>query len=410
LEEAAPPEKKNSVLMRSNRYLPTRVLELRWFLLKIHGCVSSPEDIILSRDDYKKALFGEPLHEVLGTIFKTNQKFWIGYGHNDPTLDFLVDENHERLNLNGGFAIAKKGNHVLQSRFKTAYILPSWVDDYSQISEFLRKLAEATDSRLIFEITINCEWSGEKDAKSYGNRISEALSRLGGDFELFRVEMGSIRLYIETKASDLADFHKRIEKRDSGILEVIRKFNIVSFDGLSVENLICNGIFKEEGSSKPTKAEASESKYPFYIPHQIPPPPADFKGREDEINDILENFEKGATITGLHGMGGIGKTALALVLAEKLKEKFPDGQIFIDMRGTSVNPELPRLTPEEAMAQVIRAYNPVDRLPENPIELRGLYLSILTNKNTLLLLDNAADSDQVEPLLPPPGCSVLITF
>ena len=145
------------------------------------------------------------------------------------------------------------------------------------------------------------------------------------------------------------------------------------------------------------------------IPRQIPPPPRDFKGREEEIADILSNFEKGATITGLRGMGGVGKTALALVLADKIKSQFPDGQIFVDMRGTSNNPELPPLTPEEAMAQVIRAYNPVDRLPENSNELRGLYLSILAGKRALLLLDNAANGEQVEPLLPPAGCAVLIT-
>ncbi len=145
------------------------------------------------------------------------------------------------------------------------------------------------------------------------------------------------------------------------------------------------------------------------FPHQIPQPPRDFKGREEEIKDILSNFEKGATITGLRGMGGIGKTALALVLADRIKSQFPDGQIFVDMRGTSNNPELPPLTPEEAMAQVIRAYNPVDRLPENPNELRGLYLSVLAAKRALLLLDNAASGEQVEPLLPPAGCAVLIT-
>ena len=105
----------------------------------------------------------------------------------------------------------------------------------------------------------------------------------------------------------------------------------------------------------------------------------------------------------------MGKTALALVLADKLKSQFPDGQIFVDMRGTSNNPDLPPLTPAEAMAQVIRAYNPVDRLPENSNELRGLYLSILAGKRALLLLDNAAGGEQVEPLLPPAGCSVLIT-
>ena len=145
------------------------------------------------------------------------------------------------------------------------------------------------------------------------------------------------------------------------------------------------------------------------IPCQIPQPPRDFKGREEEIADILSNFKKGATITGLRGMGGIGKTALALVLADRIKSQFPDGQIFVDMRGTSNNPELPPLTPEEAMAQVIRAYNPVDRLPENPNELRGLYLSVLAAKRALLLLDNAASGEQVEPLLPPAGSDVLIT-
>jgi hypothetical protein len=67
---------------------------------------------------------------------------------------------------------------------------------------------------------------------------------------------------------------------------------------------------------------------PFPVPRQIPSPPIDFKGREDEISVILSDFDKGATITGLRGMGGIGKTTLALVLADKLKDRFPGGQIF----------------------------------------------------------------------------------
>jgi len=145
------------------------------------------------------------------------------------------------------------------------------------------------------------------------------------------------------------------------------------------------------------------------VPHQIPPPPRDFKGREQEIGDILSNFEKGDTITGLRGMGGVGKTALALVIAERVRGRFPDGRIFIDMRGTSNKPDLPPLTPAEAMAHVIRAYHPADRLPESENELLGLYHSLLDGKSVLLLLDNASGSEQVEPLLPPKGCGVLIT-
>ena len=145
------------------------------------------------------------------------------------------------------------------------------------------------------------------------------------------------------------------------------------------------------------------------VPNQIPPPPLHFKGREQEIGDILSQFQRGATITGLRGMGGVGKTALALFLADKLKSRFPDGQIYIEMRGTSTNPDLPPLTPEDAMSHVIRSFRRMDSLPENPVDLRGLYNSTLAGKHVLLLLDNAKNSDQVYPLLPPEGCSVLIT-
>lgn len=173
-----------------------------------------------------------------------------------------------------------------------------------------------------------------------------------------------------------------------------------------------NRVWRKDDETCPPTGEFDFSisgKDKAIIPHQIPPPPKDFKGREEEITDILSNFEKGATITGLRGMGGVGKTALALVLAKKVESQYPDGQFFIDMRGTSNNPDLPPLTPYEGMAQVIRFYKPADRLPENSVELRGVYLSLLAEKRILLLLDNAAKREQVEPLLPPEGCAVLIT-
>ena len=164
-----------------------------------------------------------------------------------------------------------------------------------------------------------------------------------------------------------------------------------------------------DGSQKSAKGtpidSGPEEMIPPLIPHQIPPPPADFKGRETEINEILINFDKGANITGLRGMGGIGKTALALVLADRIKGRFPDGDLYLDLRGTSKSP----LSPAEAMAQVIRAYRPTDKVPEDQNELRGLYLSVLSGKKTLILLDNAVNRDQVEPLVPPEGCAVLIT-
>ena len=158
-----------------------------------------------------------------------------------------------------------------------------------------------------------------------------------------------------------------------------------------------------ESEKKASTHEAGS--FSTIIPRQIPPPPSDFKGREEDIRDILSNFDKGATITGLRGMAGVGKTVLAFVLADRLKDRFSDGQLFVNLQGTSKNP----LSSVEAMAQVIHAYRPTDRLPDHQDEVRGLYLSVLAGKRSLLIFDNAADREQVEPLLPPANCAVLIT-
>jgi tetratricopeptide (TPR) repeat protein len=150
--------------------------------------------------------------------------------------------------------------------------------------------------------------------------------------------------------------------------------------------------------------QPSDSVLP--LPQQIPSPPFDFKGREEEIKSLLDQFDQGATITGLRGMGGIGKTALALVLADRLKDSFPDGQLFLNMLGTSKNP----LMPEEAMAHIIRSYLGFDvKLPADKNGLGGHYRSVLSGKRALILLDNAADRVQVEPLIPPAGSALLIT-
>lgn len=142
------------------------------------------------------------------------------------------------------------------------------------------------------------------------------------------------------------------------------------------------------------------------IPMQIPPPPLDFTGREDDIKRLFEQFGQGATITGLRGMGGVGKTALALVFADRLKDRFPGGQLFLNILGTSKSP----LKPEDVMAHVIRSYLGVAvSLPEQFNGLSGLYHSVLSGKRALILLDNAASREQVESLLPPQGCALLVT-
>jgi Cdc6-like AAA superfamily ATPase len=89
------------------------------------------------------------------------------------------------------------------------------------------------------------------------------------------------------------------------------------------------------------------------IPHQIPQAPPDFTGRDDELDELLTHFDSGVTVIGLRGMGGVGKTALAFKLAEKLRDRYPDGQLMVELNGTGENP----MKPSEAMAKVIHSYD-----------------------------------------------------
>lgn len=140
--------------------------------------------------------------------------------------------------------------------------------------------------------------------------------------------------------------------------------------------------------------------------YQLPPPPADFTGRAEELHALSENFGRGVQISGLQGQGGIGKTALALKFAEQLTPRYPDAQIYLDLRGAA---EQQPLSASDALSYVLRAFHPTAQLPDDEAQLRALYLSTLRGKRALLLMDNARDDAQVQPLIPPAGCVLLVT-
>ena len=140
--------------------------------------------------------------------------------------------------------------------------------------------------------------------------------------------------------------------------------------------------------------------------HQIPDPPGDFTGREDDLREARKAFgEGGICISCLHGMGGVGKTALALRLAHEIEADYPDAGILVDMRGTHDCPT----TPAQAMQRVLQPFHPGAKLPDDLADLAPLYTSTLQGKQAVILLDNAADADQVQPLVPPESCFLMVT-
>ncbi len=142
--------------------------------------------------------------------------------------------------------------------------------------------------------------------------------------------------------------------------------------------------------------------------HQLPPDIADFEGREEQVSRLLGLLEQEggrAAITAIVGMGGIGKTVLVAHVGHRLTGRYPHGQLFVEMEGNSEEP----VRPAAAMATIIRSFDPVAQLPESEKELQPIYRSILEGKQVLLVFDNAKDSAQVEPLMPPGTSGVIIT-
>jgi hypothetical protein len=142
-------------------------------------------------------------------------------------------------------------------------------------------------------------------------------------------------------------------------------------------------------------------------PLALPADLGDFQERGEKQAKLLAALTRpgqAAAVTALGGMGGIGKTTLAVHLAHQLKNRFPDGVRYLDLKGISdeVDSVVGKpLTPLKAMARVIQSFDEGAKIPEDLDQAGALYRHTLNGKQVLLLLDNARDSDQVRPLLDP---------
>ena len=146
------------------------------------------------------------------------------------------------------------------------------------------------------------------------------------------------------------------------------------------------------------------------VMHQLPLAVDNFAGRAAELAELSRLFGLGrqGLIAAVTGTAGVGKTALAVHWAHACSADFPDGQLYVDLRG--FDPELP-VQPGHALAGFLRALGvPGPEIPRDLAERAALYRSLLSGRRMLILLDNARDVEQVRSLLPgAPACAVLVT-
>jgi DNA-binding SARP family transcriptional activator/Tfp pilus assembly protein PilF len=149
------------------------------------------------------------------------------------------------------------------------------------------------------------------------------------------------------------------------------------------------------------------------VPAQLPPAVNHFTGRHaylESLDALLPDHGTSApvVISAVAGTGGVGKTALAVHWAHRVLDRFPDGQLYVNLRGYDVAEPI---GPGAALEGFLRAlgFDPA-AIPSTVDERAALYRSALSGRRVLVLLDNARSTDQVRPLLPGgPGCLVLVT-
>ena len=227
-----------------------------------------------------------------------------------------------------------------------------------------------------------------------GGRQSEALEAFRGIDRRLRDDLGI------GAGPGLRELHQRILTADPSLDDG----PAARLDGAPVDASAPSAI---PARDRPTVAMP-------LMPAQLPPDAADFTGREEQVKllrDLLavppDTGRPGAVvISAVAGMGGIGKTALAVHVAHRLRARFPDGQLYVTLQGAT-SP----LRPSEVLARFLRDLGDPDAvIPAGEDERAARYRSLLAGQRLLIVLDDARDAAQVRPLLPgSAGCAVIVT-
>ncbi|HEX6354040.1 tetratricopeptide repeat protein [Actinophytocola sp.] len=233
-----------------------------------------------------------------------------------------------------------------------------------------------------------------------------------------------LRELVNASGYSLRDLARKTRLSKSGVHDALDGEHFPSLEKVVKIVRVCAGDEKwwrekwaEVNAARRNKRAPAESTEPGWRrppPRQLPATVADFVGRADEFEILTEQLKRSphhrspVVITSIEGTAGVGKTALAVWWGSRMTDRFPHGQLYVDLRG--YGPGQPRRSGDAVAAFLGALGVPAAQVPGDEDERTALYRSLLAGKKTLVVLDNAASAEQVRPLLPgPSSCLVIVT-
>jgi DNA-binding SARP family transcriptional activator/tetratricopeptide (TPR) repeat protein len=218
------------------------------------------------------------------------------------------------------------------------------------------------------------------------------------------VELLMLALYRDGRQSEAVELFAETRRRldeDFGLIPGARLHE------LYVQMLRADSdLFGDDGDESVTVTSADRDVSPAQLPRDV----REFTGRTAELALLDEICAAGTSVLAtIVGTAGVGKTGLAVHWAHRVADRFPDGQLYVNLRG--FDPVSSALNPFDVLGEFLDALGvPPQQVPLGHMACEGLYRSILAGRRMLVVLDNAADPEQVRPLLPgSDGCTVLVT-